>query len=320
MPVNPARIAAIRAFNRFYTRIIGLLGEGMHQSPYSLAEARVIHEIGKGGGARAGELAGELGMDAGQMSRLIWKLVGQGLAISTPSGADRRINTLSLTPEGRTIYSGLNQASDEAVTALIAPLGEKQQRTLVESMQAIGKLLGQKAETGELVLRPPRIGELGWLIHRQAVLYNQEYGWNAEFEALIANIYSAYETAPQTPPKALWIAERDGEIAGSVFVIPAEGRNNTAQLRMLYVEPFARGQKLGQRLVAEAVNFSRHSGYERIVLWTQDCLHAARKTYQNAGFELVREGRHVSFGHKLNGQYWELDLRGGNATLQVSGL
>lgn len=301
-------IAAIRRFNRFYTRIIGLLDEGMHHSPFTLAEARLIHEIGKRVSTTASELGSELSMDRGQLSRLLWKLSDQGQLAIVPDPQDRRSNTIALTCDGEATYDMLNSASDIAAADLVAPLDAEQVKRLVSSMGAIQTLLSGGAPTGPLVFRPHRIGELGWLTYRQALLYNQEYGWNSEFEVLIARIYADYEDVPDTPPKSLWIAEYAGEIAGSVFVVPAAGEEATAQLRMLYVEPAFRGKGIGAMLVDHAVRFARNAGYRRIILWTQDCLVSARKIYQAAGFTLAREEEHQSFGADLNGQYWVLDF------------
>lgn len=306
--MSAKHIAAIRAFNRFYTRIIGVLNESVMQSSFPLAEARLIHEIGKRKQTTAGELARDLDIDVGQLSRLVWRLSDQGLLASTPNPDDRRTNNLSLTIDGDRAYTELNTMSDAAVTGLTETLGEMQCQNLVKSMQTIQSILGDDTKKSALVLRPHRVGELGWLIHRQAVLYNQEYGWNSAFEALIAKIYADFEATTTTAPKALWVAEQNGEIAGSVFIVPAEGQKQTAQLRMLYVEPSARGNGVGGRLVEEVVTFAKTSGYKRITLWTQDCLTSARKIYSAAGFKLVSEGKHHSFGHDLNGQYWERDL------------
>ncbi|KQX35175.1 hypothetical protein ASD04_14055 [Devosia sp. Root436] len=307
MSVNPAEIAQVRAFNRFYTKVIGLLEEGMHQSPYTLAEARVIYELGKRGHASSAIIAEGLDMDRGQMSRLVLRLVDQGVVAVLPRAGDRRMVPLALTPEGDAVYRRFNEMSDAAVAnGLLEPLDTFGRRDLVGAMRRIEALLGEPDDT-PLVLRPHRVGDIGWLIHRQGLLYHLEQGWNGEFETLITRIYAEYEAAPANPPKSLWIAEQDGEIAGSVFIIPAE-ESGTAQLRMLYTEPAFRGRGIGKRLVEEAVRFSRASGYRRIILWTQDCLVSARRIYQGAGFQLVREEKHRSFGTDLNGQYWALDL------------
>jgi DNA-binding MarR family transcriptional regulator/ribosomal protein S18 acetylase RimI-like enzyme len=310
MPVNPADVADIRAFNRFYTKIIGVLNEGMHKSRFGLAEARVIYELGKRGQSTSAAVADTLGMDRGQMSRLVLRLLDQGIVAVLPQAGDRRSSPLALTPEGEAAFRHLDQMSETAVTdGLLEPLDEFQRRDLVGSMRRIQAMLAGPDDAA-LVLRPHRIGELGWLIHRQAVLYHLERGWDGGFETLVTQIYHEYEAAPAAPPKALWIAEQGREVAGSVFVLPAAGESEgTAQLRMLYVEPAFRGRGIGKRLVDEAVRFSRASGYRRIILWTQDCLVSARRIYQGAGFELVREERHHSFGADLNGQYWALELQ-----------
>ncbi|MBU1174640.1 MAG: bifunctional helix-turn-helix transcriptional regulator/GNAT family N-acetyltransferase [Alphaproteobacteria bacterium] len=301
-------IAAIRAFNRFYTRVIGLLDEGILKSPFSLAEARVVYDIGRLGRTTAADLARALAMDPGQLSRLLARLTERSLVASTPRPEDGRAADLSLTSAGEAARAELDGLSDRAAAALVAPLPPPRRAALVDAMQAISNLLGEH-RSGDTVLRDHTIGELGWLIQRQGQLYHEEQGWNGAFEALIAKIYAEFAEAPETPPKRLWIAERAGAVAGSIFVVPYAGEAGTAQLRMLYVEPWARGGGLGQRLVDEAVRFSRAAGYRRIMLWTQDCLTAARRIYQGAGFTLAREEKHHSFGVDLNGQFWELDLR-----------
>lgn len=301
-------VAIVRAFNRFYTGIIGLLGEGMHKSPYSLAEARLVHEIGKRGRTKASELSADLGLDRGQLSRLVWRLSDHGLLALTSDNADRRSNTLALTPDGEAVFRQLNTASDDAAAALLSPLDPFRRLDLLAAMRHIQTLLSPQHPAAPTVLRPHRVGELGWLIHRQGLLYHLEQGWNGEFEALIASLYAEFEAMPATAKKALWIAEREGQIAGSVYIVPAHGKTNTAQLRMLYVEPAFRGLGIGRRLVAEAVDFSRRAGYGEVILWTQDCLTSARRIYQAAGFTLAEEERHHAFGHDLNGQYWRLPL------------
>jgi DNA-binding MarR family transcriptional regulator/GNAT superfamily N-acetyltransferase len=305
---DPAtQIAEIRSFNRFYTKVIGLLEEGMHKSPYSLAEARLVHEIGKRGATTSAGVASDLGMDRGQMSRLLWRLIDQGLIAMLPRGADKRSAPLALTPEGDAVFRQLNDMSDASAMTLLEPLDEFQRRDLVGAMRRIAAILGEPGDE-PLILRPHRIGEIGWLIHRQGLLYHLEQGWNGEFETLIVQIYGEYDAAPASPPKSLWIADQGGDVAGSIFIIPAAGEAGSAQLRMLYVEPAFRGLGIGKRLVEEAVNFSRASGYKRVILWTQDCLTSARRIYQGAGFTLVREEPHHSFGVDLNGQYWALEL------------
>lgn len=302
------QIAAIRAFNRFYTPVIGLLDEGILKSPFTLGEARIIHEIGKLDRLTSAALSRLLGMDPGQLSRLTTRLIDKGFLVMRPSTEDGRASILVLTPKGDAAAAGLNELSDAAALALIEPLAPAERQALASAMAIIRRLLTREP-VDALVLRDHRIGELGWLVYRQGLLYHEEQGWNGEFEALIARIYAEFAQAPETPPKRLWIAERDGAVAGSVFILPKVDDPRVAQLRMLYVEPWARGLGIGQRLVGEAVAFARASGYRRIMLWTQDCLASARRIYQGAGFALVREERHHSFGADLNGQFWELDLR-----------
>lgn len=305
---SPADIAQVRAFNRFYTRIIGLLDEGMHQTLHTLAEARVIYELGKDGVTTAAQIAATLNMDRAQMSRIMGKLVNHGLVALLPRSGDGRAAPVALTPEGRAVAQRFNDMSDEAAArTLLDPFSPFEQRDLIGAMRRIEAILAEPDHM-PLVIRPHRVGDIGWLIHRQAVLYHLEQGWNGEFEVLIARLYAEFEQAPTTPPRALWVAEMGNEVAGSVFVQAAAGEDSMAQLRMLYVEPMFRGQGLGRRLVDEAVGFARASGYRRIKLWTQDCLLSARRIYEAAGFTLTHEERHHSFGADLNGQYWTRDL------------
>jgi DNA-binding MarR family transcriptional regulator/GNAT superfamily N-acetyltransferase len=302
-------IVQVRTFNRFYTRVIGLLDEGMHQTMHTLAEARVIYELDKDGVTTAAQIAAALNMDRGQMSRLMGRLVDQGLVALLPRSGDARAAPVALTAEGRAIAARFNQMSDEAAArTLLDPFSPFEQRDLVSAMRRIQTILAEPDDE-PLIIRSHKVGELGWLIHRQAVLYHLEQGWNGEFETLITRIYAEYEEAPAAPPKGLWVAEQGGEVAGSVFVLPAAAEpEGTAQLRMLYVEPMFRGQGIGARLVDQAVRFAREAGYRRMMLWTQDCLVSARRLYQAAGFTLTREERHHSFGADLNGQYWTLEL------------
>jgi GNAT superfamily N-acetyltransferase len=248
-------------------------------------------------------------MDRGQMSRLMARLTDQGLVANQPRSGDGRETPVALTPEGKAVAALFNAMSDAAAAeTLLDPLDDFRRRDLVGSMQRISSILGAPQQA-TLVLRPPRVGEIGWLIHRQALLYHLEQGWNGEFETLITRIYAEYDAASGTPPKNIWVAELAGEVAGSVFVLPStEGEEGVAQLRMLYVEPMFRGRGIGARLVSEAVAFAKLSGYRSIMLWTQDCLASARSVYQKAGFALTKEERHHSFGADLNGQYWVLDL------------
>ncbi len=297
----------IRSFNRFYTATIGVLDEHIVQSSFTLAEARLVYEIGARGRVTAAQLSRSLGLDPGYLHRLRLRLIEQGLVAITPTDRDRRASNLALTAEGDAAFAQLDAGSASAVETMIEHLDPADRATLVKSMQAIRRLLGDPSlAAAPLVLRPHRIGELGWLIHRQGLLYHQQHGWNAEFEALIAGLYRDYELAPPVPSKSLWVAERAGEIVGSVFCMPSEGLRGSAQLRMLYVEPAARGAGLGSLLVDQCVGFARNAGYDRIRLWTQSVLISARRIYEAAGFEMVSSKPHRSFGRDLVGETWEL--------------
>lgn len=299
-------IAEIRAFSRFYTRQIGLLEEQFHDSPLTLPEARVLYEIDVRGHTTARELLRALRMDRGYLSRMLAKFADAGLTAISPNPQDRRSNTVALTMDGDIIVERLSQKSEDAVAQLIHALNAEQRTALVGAMRTIRSLLGDDMPKGPVILRPHRIGELGWFVHRQGVLYNQQFGWNGEFEALIARIYSDYAGAPESPPKDLWVADRDGAIAGSIFVMPSEGLTGSAQLRMLYVEPEARGLGIGKTLVEQAVSFARQSGYERMRLWTHTIQDSARKLYAAAGFTVAETRPHHQFGKDLVAEIWEL--------------
>jgi DNA-binding MarR family transcriptional regulator/GNAT superfamily N-acetyltransferase len=306
--MDDSLIAQVRAFNRFYTRQIGVLDEHVMASPYSLTEARVLYEIFARGHTRASELARELRLDRGYMSRIQQKFIAEGLLAVTPGVDDRRRAHIALTADGDLAAAKLDANSSAAVEKLLAPLDATQRAQLAAAMRTIRSILGEAPGASPVVLRGPRLGEFGWLIHRQGLLYNQQYGWNIEFEALIAGIYSEFERAPDTPPKQLWVAEQNGMIVGSVFAMPSENVAGSAQLRMLYVEPQARGQGIGKLLVEECVAFARKAGYERMRLWTHSIQGAARKLYAGAGFDIVEEWDHESFGKQLHAEIWELTL------------
>jgi DNA-binding MarR family transcriptional regulator/GNAT superfamily N-acetyltransferase len=299
------QIADIRAFNRFYTRQIGLLDEHFNKSRFSLPEGRVLYELATRGHTTLAEVARALGMDPGYASRLVRKLVGEEMVAATPSGTDRRSNNLALTRDGDRAFGKLDAVSNAAVAELLEPIDPLRRESLLGAMRTIRAVLGD-IEPGPVILRPHRLGELGWMIHRQGLLYNQQYGWNGEFEALIARIYNEYETSPTNPPRNLWVAEWNGEVAGSIFCMPSEGLPGSAQLRMLYVEPVARGKGIGKLLVEQCVAFARDAGYERMRLWTHSIQAAARKLYAAAGFEIVESEPHHSFGKDLVSEIWEV--------------
>ena len=300
-------IAQLRRFNRFYTVEIGLLAAGFLESEFSLTEGRVLYELAHREGATATDLCRELGVDAGYLSRILKRFQARGLVERTAAENDRRKALLRLTKAGHDAYDPLDRASNEDARAKLAMLSRRDRAELIGAMGRIERLLYREPPVhADYVLRPPRIGDIGWLAHRQGVLYAEEQGWDASFEALAAKILidCIQDIDPQR--ERGWIAERDGEIVGSVFVVQKSKR--VAKLRMLYVEPSARGLGIGRRLVDECVAFARAKGYARMTLWTQSCLTSARRIYEAAGFKLVKEEKHRSFGKDLVGETWEMDL------------
>jgi DNA-binding MarR family transcriptional regulator/GNAT superfamily N-acetyltransferase len=307
--MSDSHIADIRAFNRFYTRQLGLLNEHVARSAFSLAEGRVLYEISRHGHTTGIELAQLLGVDPAYISRILQALLRRGLLASSPIPSDRRRNSIALTKEGDAEVEKLERLNSTAVQALVSQVDAEDLDALVASMKTIQLILGDEPPPpAPIILRNPRVGDLGWLTYRNGVLYNQQFGWNGDFEALVAGIYQEFHELPEAPSKQLWIAERNGKILGSVFVIPYRGSAETAQLRMLYVEPEARGLGIGTLLVKQAVDFSRGHGYRSIRLWTQESLTSARKIYAAAGFKMLSAEPHESFGKALTGEYWELDL------------
>ena len=301
-------IAEIRAFSRFYTARVGVLDEHFHDSPLTLPEARVLYEIDAAGHTTATDLIRTLRIDRGYLSRILRKFADAGLTAMTPNLSDRRSNNLALTTDGDIIVERLNQKSSAAVADLIHRLDQAQRRDLVAAMRAIRRLLGDDLPTSAVTLRPLGIGDIGWMTHRQGLLYHQQYGWNGEFEALISGIYAQYAAASDAPPRNLWVAERDGAIVGSIFVMPTDGLEGSAQLRMLYVEPAARGLGLGRTLVETAIAFARDAGYERMRLWTHTIQQSARRLYAAAGFAVIETSPHHQFGKDLVSEIWELRL------------
>ena len=306
---SPQRVAAVRRFNRFYTRQIGLLQETLLRSPFSLTEARVLYELGNRAPTHATALGHELGLDAGYLSRILRGFERRGLLERAPSKTDGRQSVLGLTGRGRTAFARLEGASRREIGTLLEQLSAAEQGRLIGSMHTIEQLLGAPPpppSSAAYRVRRHRPGDMGWVVHRHGVLYAREYGWDARFEALVAEIVAKFIKRYDPKRERCWIAERDGEIVGSVFLVRRSDR--VAQLRLLLVEPTARGLGIGARLVRECVGFARRVGYRKIMLWTNDVLHAARHIYEQVGFHLVREERHHSFGHDLLGQTWERTL------------
>ena len=307
--MDDTHIADIRAFNRFYTRQLGLLNEHIARSEFSLAEGRVLYEISRLGHTTGVDLVQLLGVDPAYVSRILQKLTKLGLIASSPIPSDRRRNSIALTKEGDAEVEKLDHLNSRAVESLLARTDPEERDALVAAMKTIQLILGDEpAPPAPIILRGPRIGDLGWLTYRNGVLYNQQFGWDGGFEALAAGIYEEFYNLPSSPPKHLWVAERNGKILGSVFVIPKDGSSETAKLRMLYVEPEARGLGIGTLLVKQVVSFAREKGYKRIWLWTQENLTSARKIYAAQGFELIGSEPHTSFGKELISEYWQLEL------------
>lgn len=313
-PTDPsaAHIIAVRRFNRFYTRLVGALDEGHLRTAFSLAEARLLYELAQRNGLTATELGRALGLDAGYLSRMLRRFVERGLVERVPSRTDGRRSHLQLTRAGRASFSALNTRARNDVAALLAPISDAERRRLLTAMQTIEKLLGGAApeeSPGEpFVLRSHRAGDMGFIIHRQALLYAREYGWTTEYEALIARILADFIERYDPTCERCWIAERAQETVGSVFLIRHPEREGVARLRLLYVEPDARGLGIGRRLVSECTTFARSVGYRTITLWTNSVLVSARRLYEAEGYTLVQEESHHRFGHDLVGQTWELAL------------
>jgi DNA-binding MarR family transcriptional regulator/GNAT superfamily N-acetyltransferase len=303
---DAADIAAVRAFNRFYTRLIGVLGEGIADTRYSLTEARVLFELARGDLTEVAELRERLRLDAGYLSRIVARFEDEGLVRRERSPQDGRRVVLRLTDEGREAFADVDGRATVEIDSLLAGLDAVGRRRLLAAMRTIEGLFTAADPVVAYVLRPPEPGDLGWIVERHGTLYAAEYGWNAEFEAFVADTVAAYARHHDPAREAVWIAEVDGERVGCVGCVRDD--DETARLRWLLVEPTARGGGIGARLVDECLRFARRSGYRRITLWTYDVLVDARRIYERAGFTLVDEEPHRSFGHDLVGQNWRLAL------------
>jgi len=299
-PLLIERAGVVRGFNRFYTQQIGVLQEHLLQSDYSLTEIRVMYELSSRGDLTSADLCHMLSLDAGYLSRLVGGLEKRGLIQKVRSVTDARAVQLHLSDLGRAVLAPLEQRTQNEVIALLDSLPEQQQHQLTEAMKRIQALLQGTAPS--YLLRDPQPGDMGLVVQQQTAIYAREYGWNWEFEALVVEIVAKYLREFDPTSERSWIAEKDGEVVGSVFVIRHD--DTTAKLRMLYVDASARGMGIGQRLVDECVRFARQVGYTRMLLWTVDILTDARKLYQKAGFELVEEEPMVSFGKSLVSQTW----------------
>jgi DNA-binding MarR family transcriptional regulator/GNAT superfamily N-acetyltransferase len=305
------RIDTVRRFNRFYTRAIGVLQEGWLNSSFSLTEARVLYELAHREKPTATVVCDSLELDPGYLSRILSAFEKRGLVEKTPSEDDGRQSLLALTDEGRRQFAPLEARTIQQVSGMLSKLSENEQHQLIGAMQTIEELLApaEQPESGakaSYLLRPHQSGDIGWVVHRQGLLYAQEYGYDERFEALAAEIVAKFIQHYDAKRERCWIAEKDSEVVGSVFVT-AKSRT-TAKLRLLYVEPSARGLGIGSRLVSECLRFARQAGYKKMVLWTQSELDAARHIYKKAGFRVVEKKRHHSFSKNLVAETWELSL------------
>jgi DNA-binding MarR family transcriptional regulator/N-acetylglutamate synthase-like GNAT family acetyltransferase len=303
-------VAAVRRFNRFYTRTIGALDEGHLHSPFSLAEVRVLYELANRRGPTATELGRDLGLDAGYLSRILRGLESRGLMERAPAPGDARQQLLRLTDAGRETFGGLNERANDAIAELLGGLNPSARQRLTDALSTVESLLeppaGANDAADEVVLRPPRSGDYGWVVQRHGELYAREYGWDERFEALVADVLAQYVRNHDPAREACWIAERNGERLGCVFVV--RKTDTVAQLRLLLVEPSARGLGVGKRLVAECTRFAREKGYRSIVLWTNNVLLAARHIYRQEGYHVVATETHNHFGTELTAETWEMDL------------
>jgi DNA-binding MarR family transcriptional regulator/GNAT superfamily N-acetyltransferase len=302
-------IAAFRRFTRMYTRYIGTLNESMFHSDYTLPEARVIYELAKRPAPTAKAIAEELGMDPGYLSRLLKKFERRGLLQRKASAKDGRLAELTLTNRGKSAFKNLNGHSERQARKILTALPHSISTHLIACMQTIEEIL-MKTDRNRppFVLRLHRVGDMGWVIHRESIGYAEDYGWDQTFEALVARITEAFITNFDATCERCWIAEVDGLGVGHIFLVKHPDQPGTAKLRLLFVDRSARGLGLGDALVKECIAFARIAGYRKITLWTQSILDAAHHIYEKAGFRLVKEEPHHSFGKDLIGQEWELEL------------
>jgi DNA-binding MarR family transcriptional regulator/N-acetylglutamate synthase-like GNAT family acetyltransferase len=301
------RVGAIRRFNRIYTQRIGVLQDGFLRTPFSLAEARVLYELSRREKVTATEIATELGLDHGYLSRILRAFGERGLVVKIASPNDRRQSLLSLTVKGRMAFAPLDHGSQKEVAGMIGKLSAADQDRVVAAMRTIETLLAENPSADvPYILRPPRAGDMGWIVSRHGALYGEEYGWDERLEALCAEIVAAFVRNFNAKRERCWIAERDGENVGSVLLV--KDSEEVARLRLLLVEPKARGLGIGARLVEECVRFAREARYKKVTLWTHSVLTAARHIYEQAGFKLIDSKTHDEFGKMLTGETWDLEL------------
>lgn len=301
-------IAAFRRFNRFYTQKIGTLREGLLDSKYSLTEARILYELATRGKTSAADIARDLSLDAGYLSRILRKFKTSGLIQKKLSAEDARQSTLSLTRRGQEAFAELNERSNLQAKAVLDRVPPAKLPEILNAMRSLEESLGGSEGRAPYILRSSRPGDTGWVIHRHGELYAQEYGWDESFEVLVARVLVDFAEKYDSRRDRCWIAERDGIPLGCIFLVHHPEEQDTAKLRLLLVEPTARGLGLGKALVGECLRFARVAGYRKITLWTQSILTAAHRIYEQAGFTLVSEEPHRSFGKDLIAQTWELIL------------
>jgi DNA-binding MarR family transcriptional regulator/GNAT superfamily N-acetyltransferase len=301
------QIAAVRAFNRFYTRKLGVLDQHLGNSPFSLSEARVLYELAHRDDLAAKEIGNELGLDPGYLSRIVQSFDEKGLITRRPLPADRRQYQLSLTAKGRQTFAKLSLGSQNEVAAMLAQLSAGDATRLTRAMATIEAVLEQRrSQPASVVLRSHRVGDMGWVISKQAAAYAADYNWDISYEALVAEICAQFIKNYDAAREHCWIADVGGEPVGSIFLVKAT--DEIAKLRLLQVEKSARGLGVGRALVEQCMQGARERGYSKMTLWTQSILVAARAIYKAAGFELVKEEKHHNFGQDLIGETWERDL------------
>jgi DNA-binding MarR family transcriptional regulator/GNAT superfamily N-acetyltransferase len=305
-----AEIAAIRRFNRFYTGRIALLNETLLDSPFTLTEARVLFKLGTHESSSAGALAETLSLDPGYISRILRDFSGRRLITRQRAAEDARCAKLALTAKGREVFLDLDRKSQRSVGEMIAPLPAAERGHLLAAMRTVERHLSAAPRTDapQILIRPHRIGDVGWAIERHGTLYAEEFGWNGEFEALVATLFARFAAAHDAACERFWVAEADGERVGCVFVVRNEHDRTAAQLRCLLVDRQGRGLGIGRLLVEHCLAFAKSAGYAKMMLWTNDVLSAARRIYIDAGFKLLEESPHHSFGRDLIGQIWAKDL------------
>jgi DNA-binding MarR family transcriptional regulator/GNAT superfamily N-acetyltransferase len=306
-PIPDSRLDAVRRFNRLYTKRIGVVKEGMLGSPWSLAELRVLYELAHRDRASASDLVQELGLDAGYVSRILRRFERTKLLERRTAAHDGRRSDITLTAAGRKAVAALEDRSRAEVAEVLDGLSPEAQSKLLAAMRTIEELLAGRPQPSTLVLRPPRPGDLGWIVHRHGVLYADEWGYDERFEGMVAGIAAAFIRDFDPRRERCWMAERDGETVGCIALV--QKSRTVAQLRLLLVEPSARGLGVGKRLVEECVRFARQAGYRRMTLYTHNTLHAARHLYREAGFRVVREEPDESYGRGVVAETWDLDLR-----------